>query len=170
MSRSADEVARFYASLPTKRMGAGVVCRDGQGRVLLVRPTYKTTWEVPGGVVEADESPAAAASREVREELGVELSIGRLLVVDWLPPRPPKTEGLMFLFDGGILDEGITRQFALPEAELQEWAFTEPERLGELLTASLAARVLVALDCLHDGQTRYLDAGIGAEGIGLGQA
>lgn len=43
------------------------------GRVLLVQPTYKPTWEVPGGSVEAGESPAAAAAREVAVELGVAL-------------------------------------------------------------------------------------------------
>lgn len=41
----------------------------------------------------ASESPLAAAEREVREELGVRLVLGRLLVVDWIPARPPKTEG-----------------------------------------------------------------------------
>ena len=51
----------FTATLPRKRMGAGVLLSDELGRVLLVEPTYKPSWEVPGGVVEADESPRAAA-------------------------------------------------------------------------------------------------------------
>ncbi len=99
-----DEAATraYYRSLPGKRIGAGLICRDAEDRVLLVQPTYKPTWEIPGGVVEAGESPAATVAREVREELGVELPVGRLLVVDWLPVRPPKTEGLMMQFDGGV--------------------------------------------------------------------
>jgi ADP-ribose pyrophosphatase YjhB (NUDIX family) len=68
----------YYQSLPGKRIGAGLICRDDQGRVLLVRPTYKPTWEIPGGVVEAGESPAATVAREVAEELGLELGVGRL--------------------------------------------------------------------------------------------
>jgi ADP-ribose pyrophosphatase YjhB (NUDIX family) len=68
----------YYQSLPGKRTGAGLICRDDQGRVLLVRPTYKPTWEIPGGVVEAGESPAATVAREVAEELGLELGVGRL--------------------------------------------------------------------------------------------
>lgn len=59
-SSSPVDRARYYASLATKRMGAGLVCRNATGSILLVRQTYKPTWEIPGGSVEADESPAAA--------------------------------------------------------------------------------------------------------------
>ena len=41
----------------TPRVGAGVLFRDGAGRVLLVKPTYKNGWEIPGGYVERGESP-----------------------------------------------------------------------------------------------------------------
>jgi len=41
----------YYQSLPGKRIGAGLICRDADDRVLLVQPTYKPTWEIPGGVV-----------------------------------------------------------------------------------------------------------------------
>ena len=40
-------------SRPGKRMGAGALVRDTHGRVLIVEPTYKDRWEVPGGAVEA---------------------------------------------------------------------------------------------------------------------
>jgi 8-oxo-dGTP diphosphatase len=46
-----------------------VLFRDAAGRVLLVKPTYKNGWEIPGGYVDAGESPRAAAAREVKEEL-----------------------------------------------------------------------------------------------------
>jgi ADP-ribose pyrophosphatase YjhB (NUDIX family) len=131
-----EETARYYAALPRKRMAAGAVCRDGRDRILLVRPTYKATWHVPGGVVDADESPLAAVRREVTEELGVELAIGRLLVVDWLPPRPPKNEGLMLLFDGGLIDEQLASRFVVPAAELEEWAFVDRSTVDDLLTPS----------------------------------
>ncbi len=125
-----ERVSDYYASLPGKRIGAGLLCRDADDRVLLVQPTYKPTWELPGGVVEAGESPAACAAREVREELGLDLPIGRLLVVDWLPVRPPKTEGLMMQFDGGVLDDGVTRRFRLPPHELAAWRWFIDYGLG----------------------------------------
>ena len=58
--------ADFWASLPRKRVAAAVLFTDGDGRVLLVEPTYKEHWEVPGGSVEVDEAPYAAAVREVK--------------------------------------------------------------------------------------------------------
>nr|BFE76200.1 hypothetical protein GCM10020092_095010 [Actinoplanes digitatis] len=44
----------FTATLPRKRMAAGVLLSDGRDRVLLVEPTYKPYWEIPGGTVEAE--------------------------------------------------------------------------------------------------------------------
>ncbi|MDD9207760.1 NUDIX hydrolase, partial [Georgenia sp. 10Sc9-8] len=46
-------------------MAAHAVVRDDDGRVLLVEPTYEPGWILPGGAVEADESPRAACAREL---------------------------------------------------------------------------------------------------------
>jgi 8-oxo-dGTP diphosphatase len=154
-----DDMVHYYASLATKRIGAGLVCRDAAGHVLLVQPTYKATWEIPGGVVEVDESPAAAVARECREELGIALSIGRLLVVDWIPARHPKTEGLMMLFDGGVLEEAAVQQFSLPADELRDWAFVAAGQLDDYVTQSMAQRLRGALAALSNGDTRYVEGG-----------
>ncbi|MFI6484323.1 NUDIX domain-containing protein [Nonomuraea sp. NPDC050663] len=49
-------------------------------------PTYKPSWDLPDGTAEANESPAAAAQREIKEELGLDIDLGPMLVVDWVPP------------------------------------------------------------------------------------
>ncbi|WP_433119297.1 NUDIX domain-containing protein [Micromonospora sp. CA-246542] len=60
-----------------------VLVVDENGRLLLVRHTGSPDrWGVPGGAVEIGESPAQAAVREVREEIGVQ--IGRLRLLDVL--------------------------------------------------------------------------------------
>ncbi|MFI9275970.1 NUDIX domain-containing protein [Kitasatospora sp. NPDC052896] len=53
--------------MPRKRVAAGVLFVDAEGRVLLVGPVYKEPWEIPGGGVEWDESPRTGATREVKE-------------------------------------------------------------------------------------------------------
>jgi 8-oxo-dGTP diphosphatase len=61
---------------------AGAVVRDELGRLLLVRRANAPSaglWSLPGGRVEAGESPAEAAVREVREETGLEVEVGMLL-------------------------------------------------------------------------------------------
>jgi ADP-ribose pyrophosphatase YjhB (NUDIX family) len=49
-------VTDFYQQLPRKRIGAGALITDEDGRVLMVEPTYKEHWEIPGGVVERGET------------------------------------------------------------------------------------------------------------------
>jgi 8-oxo-dGTP pyrophosphatase MutT (NUDIX family) len=63
---------------PRKRGVKCVLTRDGE--VLLVRHTYGPSqrWELPGGAVKRREEPLAAARREIREELGIDLT-------DWRP-------------------------------------------------------------------------------------
>lgn len=80
--RSASERSRtFYASITRKIVAAAVLCRDAQGRVLLVFDTFKGAWTFPGGLVDAGESPLEGAVREAREEGGVDVEAGELLGV-----------------------------------------------------------------------------------------
>jgi 8-oxo-dGTP diphosphatase len=96
-------LAQGNARQARKRVSADVLFRDPDGRVLLVDPTYKPSWDLPGGMAEANEAPRAAARREIREELGFEPAVGRLLVVDWVAPHDPWDDLLAFIFDGGTL-------------------------------------------------------------------
>lgn len=73
----------YLASLPKKRMGAGALFRNAQQQLLLVKPSYKPGWEIPGGVVEYNESPYEACLREVQEELGLQVPLYRMLCVDY---------------------------------------------------------------------------------------
>ena len=57
----------YYASLPKCIAGAGAIFHDLDGKVLLVKPSYRDTWEIPGGGLEHGEYPFQAAAREVRE-------------------------------------------------------------------------------------------------------
>lgn len=147
----------YTATLPRKRMGAGVLLSDAAGRVLLVEPTYKPDWELPGGCVEADESPLVAARREAEEELGLTLPVGRLLVVDWVAPRPGRTEGLMMVFDGGVLDPAAT--ITLPADELRSFAWCDEGETAERVSDLLALRVRAAVLARDEGDTRYLENG-----------
>jgi 8-oxo-dGTP diphosphatase len=144
---SQAERADYRNSRPGKRMGAGAVLQDSQGRVLLVRPSYKPGWEVPGGTVEFDESPRAACSRELAEELGHTRPVGRMLCMEWQGPEPDRTESLMFLYDGGVIDEGEIR---LAAHELRDHRFVAEVDLHQYLTERLARRMGAALMALRE--------------------
>jgi 8-oxo-dGTP pyrophosphatase MutT (NUDIX family) len=68
------KVGHDYVVMPC----AAVLVRDEDGRVLLVRHV-EGRWQLPGGAVDPDESPAAAARRECREEASVDVELGRIL-------------------------------------------------------------------------------------------
>lgn len=142
--------------MATPRVAAGVLFRDDAGAVLLVKPTYKAGWDLPGGYVEPGESPKQAAQREVREELGFEAKIGELLVVDWAP-HPVEGDKLLFVFEGGEVP-GELRPAAPDEIELVR--FWAPDDLREALPQRLHSRVTSALR--GDGQV-YLEHGLPAE-------
>lgn len=56
---------------------AGIVVNDDD-RVLVIQRADNGTWEPPGGVLELDECPEAGVVREVLEETGIEVAVGRL--------------------------------------------------------------------------------------------
>jgi ADP-ribose pyrophosphatase YjhB (NUDIX family) len=62
---------------------AGAIVHDGAGRLLLIRrgrPPGVGTWSLPGGRLEPGETAAAAAAREVREETGLLVEVGEVLI------------------------------------------------------------------------------------------
>ncbi|MFE4602600.1 NUDIX domain-containing protein [Kitasatospora indigofera] len=138
-------------------LAAGVLFFDPDGRVLLVKPTYKDGWEVPGGHVLPGEAPTAAAVREVAEELGVPARLGPLLVVDWAPMGPE--DRVLFLFDGGVPDQEWRERLAPDGVEIAEAAFHPPARLDVLLPARLARRVRAAVVARAAGRTDHLEHG-----------
>lgn len=78
--RGAQERSRtFFRSRPRKIAAAAAICRDADGRLLVVRDRFQRIWTIPGGVVDAGEDPASAARRETWEEGGIKVDIGRLL-------------------------------------------------------------------------------------------
>jgi len=132
----------------TPRVAAGVLIEDGRGFVLLVKPTYKEGWDLPGGYVEQGESPREAARREVREELGLDIEPGALLVVDWAP-HPDEGDKLLFIFDGdGQLVN--TDALVLQVSEIEVTEFTSPDLFPERLSRRLQLRVAEARRRLRD--------------------
>jgi 8-oxo-dGTP diphosphatase len=138
-------------SFATPRVAAGALFLDEQGRVLLVHPTYKDTWDIPGGYVERGESPAAACRREIAEELGVDSAPRRLLAVDWAP-SDSEGDKLLFLFDCGELPSD---QVVLDGLELDRWDWVEPSQLDQYVIDRIARRIRSTLA----GSTSYLERG-----------
>jgi 8-oxo-dGTP diphosphatase len=149
-SANPEDMAR-----PAIPASAGALVFDRPGRLLILKPTYKSGWTIPGGVMEADgETPWQACRREVREECGIELRRGRLACVDFRRPRPASPGGIRFLFDCGTLDDSTLAAITLQAEEISEHRLAKlPEALALLrrpirrrVRAATAGRALVYLE------------------------
>jgi 8-oxo-dGTP diphosphatase len=147
-------------SLPRKREASGALFFDSTGRVLIVKPTYTDGWDYPGGVVEPNEAPYAAAIREIKEELGLERTLGSLIAVDWEPrtARIP-IEGLMTVFDGGVLTSEEISAIQLQDSELSAFDFCALDQLSARLPDLYARRIRAAMHAKETGSVAYLENG-----------
>ncbi len=138
------DASAWYAQLPTLYAAAAALITDASGDVLLVKPNYRDHWTLPGGIVEHGEEPHAGCAREVAEELGLTLTPGPLLAVDFLPPEGDRPRSIVyFVFEGGVLED--TRAIRLQAEELDAFRLTRPDELGRFLPPFLTARVTAAL-------------------------
>lgn len=145
--------------LPRKRVAAGVIFRDEASRILMVEPVYKPGLEIPGGIANEDESPLQTCVREVREELGIDPPIGDLLVVDWVPRHGVWPDGIMFVFDGGVLASDQLGRIRLQPDELASTKFLTMDEITPHVRPSMARRLRACLDALAAGRPLYLDFG-----------
>lgn len=152
-------LAEGNATQPRKRIGADVLLRDSAERLLLVDPRYKPDWDLPGGMGEANEPPAETATREVQEELGLTLQVGRLLCVDWVSPHGPWDDSLMFIFDGGELSAHEISAVRLVDGEIGAFEFCSESEAQKRLRPYVWLRVSSALRALSTGRATYLQDG-----------
>ena len=145
----------WFASLPGVVVAAGALIADQQERVLLVKPNYRDLWSIPGGICEFGEAPQIGCYREVAEEVGLEITVGRLLAVDWSQPYGTYARPIMHLiFDGGQVDGGDG--IVLQEAELDGFRFTAPGELPGYLPPGGLARITGALRAIESGGTVFV--------------
>ncbi|MFJ6939997.1 NUDIX domain-containing protein [Streptomyces sp. NPDC101132] len=127
--------------------------------MLLVNPTYKPGWDLPGGMAEANEPPDEALSRELKEELDLDITLQALLVVDWVPPHGPWDDQLAFIFDAGTLDDDRAVHLRPHDDELSEAAFVALARARELLGNRTRTRLNAALQAVQARRPLYLHDG-----------
>jgi ADP-ribose pyrophosphatase YjhB (NUDIX family) len=152
------EPEKWYAQLAAFHAAAALFITDASGRVLLVKPNYRYHWAIPGGYVDQDENPHAAAHRELQEELDLDLPVGDLLVVDWASPAGPRPRALVnFVFDGGQLSS--TGDIHVRADELETFGFYSPNQCSRLLPPRVAPRIDAALVARAKDTTIYLADG-----------
>jgi len=129
-------------AVPGIPASAGAMIFDRKGRLLILRPTYKAGWTIPGGVMEADgETPWEACRREVAEECGLAVRGARLACVDFRRPRPGRSGGLRFLFDCGRLDDDALASITVQPDEISQYRIVRLGTALPLLSGPIRRRV-----------------------------
>ena len=149
--------ADWYASLPTVYVSASMLITDPADRMLIVKPNYRPHWGIPGGIVEHGEAPHDGVTREIAEELGLDVPAGDLLVMDWVAPDGDRPRPIInYLFDGGTIAGPAT--IRLQEEELDDARFVSWAEAGARKPPHMAARVPAARQARRDGRAVYLPA------------
>ncbi|MFC9094218.1 NUDIX hydrolase [Streptomyces sp. NPDC057072] len=115
---------------------AGVVVRE-DGRLLAIRRADNGTWELPGGVLELNETPEAGVAREVLEETGIHVEVDELTGV-----YKNTTRGIVALVFRCKPSGGTERTST--ESTAVEWL--TPDEVSERMAEVFAVRLLDALD------------------------
>jgi ADP-ribose pyrophosphatase YjhB (NUDIX family) len=131
--------------VPRIPASAGALIFDAGGHFLILKPTYKDGWTIPGGQVEVGESPWEACRREVREECGLAIERGRLVCVDFLSPKPLRPGGIRFLFNCGAFSDEPLAAIKLQKEEIREHRFVALADASALLSGPVRRRVSASL-------------------------
>lgn len=146
------------AALPRKRVITQGILRNERDEFLLCELTYKSEWDLPGGVVEPSESPATGLSREVREELGVDLRPTGLTAINWLPPWSGWDDACTVVFELGSLPTPAIEQMRLEPAEIRAVHWCDLTRVAARGTAA-TTRLLRFLTQTESVGPHYLEDG-----------
>lgn len=148
---------------PRVPASAGALVYDRSGRLLVVNPTYKKHWTIPGGQIEAGgETPWGAVRREALEECGLRLELGRLVCVDFLAPKDGRERGIRFLFDCGTVSDDELAAIRLQREELSEYRLVDLAEAQTLLSGPVRRRVMAAVGA---EQCLYLEDGRPVAGV-----
>ena len=104
-----------FRDYDTRLAAYALVVDDGRVLLALWNEGVEPEWTLPGGGVDLDESVAETAVREVREETGYDVALGRVLGVDSFVV-PPEHEGarpyksVRVVFEGRIVGGELTHE------------------------------------------------------------
>ena len=148
----------YLAGLQVIRASAACLVRNAAGDVLVVRPTYKQHWELPGGAIEPGESPQAAAARETAEETGRRVRLGPLRCLEYQSRNARSADSLLhFLFEG-VVDRPGDDTFVFPEEEIGEVCYRPLAEAEHLLGPVVGRRLRAGAGAAGSGSFVYYES------------
>lgn len=126
----------WLAGLDKRFSSSAVLLENSQGDLLIVKSDYKPHWSLPGGIIDAGESPIEAAIREVFEETNIKISKDELRFVALASRKSLDYMMHHFIFQASLEDEKFAN-IKLQESEIEACRFIKKSEIshfdGELL-------------------------------------
>lgn len=157
MKYSRDEQRSWHNSLPAKPNAANILLWNDKGELLIGKPNYREHWNLPGGVVDASESPLDAALREAKEEFDITVPADEveLKLVHYTPENDGFHDFVTYIFEGGIVSESQIKSIKLQAEEMDEYRFVSVDE-AKLLLSELRAHSLDAI--LGEAPTLFINS------------
>ncbi|KRV48992.1 hypothetical protein AQ490_21995 [Wenjunlia vitaminophila] len=150
------DLARYLARHPAPAAAVDALIRDEQGRLLIVDPSYKAGWDVPGGMLD-DEELHVGLCRELEEELQVSnVRVGRLLAVDSIPRSVYGRSLIACVFAVRLAEPVAAEHLVLQADEIRAAAYLPEAEALARLPGGLRRRVAAAVDAERGAHTAYL--------------
>ena len=126
---------------PEKRVSSiGFILNEEQ-QILLVKPSYYKYWHLPGGFVDKNESPLQAVSREIKEEINLDLKAKSLIIVNYNSGTDEQQEVIVFVFDFGVISDNEFNGLTLDNTEIIDSGFFNKEQAMKLVGPERSKRL-----------------------------
>jgi 8-oxo-dGTP pyrophosphatase MutT (NUDIX family) len=156
---SPKENEHWLHSMHARPSSAVVIMEDDQQRVLIVKAHYKTHWSLPGGMIDAHETPKQAAIREVYEEVGLVVASDDVRF-GWMAVRHSRVaDTYQFIFKTALREDQIDK-IALQASEIDEWRLVSK---SEVLSNNLPYAKTIEL-WATDNVEGYVEQTFGLDG------
>jgi len=142
---------------PTKRMSVAALILNNKDELLIVKPSYRDGWLLPGGIVEKDESPSEACKREVKEELGVIVNLTELVLLDYTEKCNKYEEGFHIIFRCEDFTEENASNLKLKSDELSEYTFVASNLFEIYFNGVILDRLKSIFDSNKKNRVEYME-------------
>lgn len=147
-----DEYYKQLAKVPSS---SSAVIRNSKGEFLVVKRTYKDGFALVGGMNEEGELPTQGLKREIREEIGIDLSPLKAVCVDFLVSKP--FNRVNYVFDCGSISEEQIAQIKIDPGEISDLQFLSASKILEVSSPNTRNRIKNYLGSLDGGNCVYLE-------------